>query len=186
MPTRSALRAAARALPLALLLGSGCGGLVDDLAPSGKDERPPVVAGSVGPAVGQTAPDFTLLDSLGNPVSLSGTLATKRAVVVYFTMWCNICFDHMSAMRAQAMSQNPDVAFFAIDYVSGSVAGARASEQLYAGEVAGFHVLADEGERWVNFYRAPMGTVVIDRDRVVRWNSDYNPERVPALLGSLP
>jgi peroxiredoxin len=181
MPTS----AAARAIPVALLLLGGCGGMLDDLAPSGKDRRPPVVAGSVGPAVGQTAPDFTLLDSLGTPVSLYDTLASRRGVVLYFTMWCSICFEHMSSLRAD-MAQNPDVAFYVVDYVSGSVAGARAAEQLYASEVSGFRVLADASSDWVNFYQAPMGTVVIDRSRVVRWNSDYFAQRVPALIASLP
>jgi peroxiredoxin len=173
-------------LALGVALAAGCGGMGDDLAPSGKDERPPVVSGSEGPAVGQTAPDFTLPDSLGRPVSLYATLATSRAVVLYFTMWCNICFEHMSAMRADVMSQNPDVRFFAVDYVSGSVEGTRASELQYAAEVEGFHVLADTADEWERFYRAPMGTVIIDRNHVVQWNSEYNASKVPPLLASLP
>jgi peroxiredoxin len=159
---------------------------MDDLAPSGEDERPPVVGGSEGPAVGQTAPDLTLPDSLGVPVSLYATLGTSRAVVLYFTMWCNICFDHMAAMRAEVISQNPDVRFFAVDYVSGSVEGARASELYYASQVAGFHVLADAQDEWERYFRAPMGTVIVDRNRIVQWNSEYSSAKVPPLLASLP
>lgn len=183
-PRGAALRALL--LGLALAPAAGCEGVLDDLAPSGKDERPPVVGGSVGPAVGQTAPDFTMPDSLGAPVSLYATLDSHRAAVLYFTMWCNVCFDHMAAMRAEVMSQNPDVAFFAVDYVSGSVEGTRANELYYADQVAGFRVLADVVDEWERYYRAPMGTVIVDRNRIVQWNSEYSSARVPPLLESLP
>jgi thiol-disulfide isomerase/thioredoxin len=186
MRTDHARLARAALLAASVVASAGCSGVVDDLLPSGTDERPAVVAGSVGPAVGQTAPDFTLPDSLGKPVSLYGALGTSRAVVLYFTMWCNICFDHMAAMRADVMSQNPDVAFFAVDYVSGTVEGTRASELMYADLVAGFHVLADTADEWERYYRAPMGTVIVDRNRVVRWNAEYSAAKVPPLLAGLP
>jgi hypothetical protein len=57
-----------------LPLLAACGDVMDDLDPSGSDERPPVQAGTTGPAVGQNAPDFTVSDSLGNPLSLSAVL----------------------------------------------------------------------------------------------------------------
>jgi peroxiredoxin len=185
---RTDLARAARAAVLVALgaASGGCSGVLDDLAPSGNDERPAVVPGSVGPAVGQTAPDFTLPDSQGRPVSLYATLGSSRAVVLYFTMWCNICFDHMAAMRADVLSQNPDVAFFAVDYVSGTVEGTRASELMYADLVAGFRVLADTADEWERYYRAPMGTVIVDRNRVVRWNAEYSAAKVPPLLAGLP
>jgi hypothetical protein len=82
----------ARLLPVLLLtlLFAACGGMMNDLNPSGNDKRPPVIAGTTGPAVGQTAPDFTLSDTLGASVNLSTELSgtTVKGVVLYFTMWC--------------------------------------------------------------------------------------------------
>lgn len=164
-------RGSCRGLFLALLLVfSGCG----DLAPSDTDKRPPVAAGTTGPGVGQNAPDFTLPDSLGNDVTLSATFPSAKGVVLYFTMWCPVCDSHMSNMRSTTIPAFPDTRFFAVDYVCGSVAEARASEisNGYAG--SGFTVLADIGANVLRSYGATMGTtVVIDNAGVVRMNEDY-------------
>jgi len=62
-----------RLLLLVLVLLAGCGNTMADLNPSGSDKRPPAQPGTVGPAVGQNAPDFTLSDVpgySGNVISL--------------------------------------------------------------------------------------------------------------------
>lgn len=173
---------------LLLVLLAGCNGMTDDLAPSGTDQRPPVEPGTIGPFVGQQAPDFTLQDSLDAPVSLSATLATGRAVVLYFTMWCPVCDVHMSDMRANLIPANPNVRFFAVDYVSGSVAGARASESANGYVGSGFTVLADTQGQVLSVYYATMGTtVVIDNTGLVRMNEDYRDgSHLRSILAGLP
>src|SRR5512135_1685538 len=97
-----------------LVLLTGCGG---DLNPSGTDERPTVTPGTVGPGVGQIAPDFTLPDSLGNPLRLSAVFPSAKGVVLYFTMWCPVCDADMSNMRSNIIPAFPNARFFAVDYV---------------------------------------------------------------------
>jgi peroxiredoxin len=178
------LRAGHPLLALLVLL-SGCG-VSGDLLPSGADRRPAVVPGSVGPAVGQVAPDFTLPDLAGNPVSLHATLASARGAVLYFTMWCPICDAHMSDLRSNALPAFPAIPVFVIDYVSGSVAGARASQAASGWDVPGFTYLADLDASVERFYGAPMAVVVVGGDRVVRMNGEYSWPRLKAVLEALP
>ncbi len=147
---------------------AGCG---DNLFPSGDDKRPEVQPGTTGPSVGQKAPDFSLPDIHGAPVTLSSTLAGRKGAVLYFTMWCPICDSHMSNMRSTVLPAFPDVGFFVVDYVSGSVSNAlsAATSAGYAG--GGFTVLADVGQIVLGSYQATMGTtVVIDGAGIVRMN----------------
>lgn len=172
---------------LALFL-AGCGNMLDDLHPDGSDQRPAVQAGTTGSAIGQNAPDFTVSDSLGTSVTLSATLPTVQAVVLYFTMWCPVCDSHMSHLRDAVIPNFPNIAFLAVDYVSGSVAGTRNSEITngYAG--SGFTVLADTNQAVLSLYNATMGTtVVIDSAGVVRMNEDYKDgSKLVSTLGGLP
>lgn len=169
----------------AALLLAGCG-TFDDLSPSGADRSQGGAAGTEGPSVGQTAPDFALLDTAGLEVTLSGALAGRRAAVLYFVMWCPICDADMSDMLDRLVPAFPDVAFIAIDYVSGSVAAAQAARQAAGWGGDEFHVLVDPGAAWKRYYSRDMGVVVVDAARVVRMNQDYDGPRVQALLGSLP
>jgi peroxiredoxin len=177
-------------LALLLVVHTGCGGMTDDLVPSGSDKRPIVVPGTTGPSVGQNAPDFTLTDTLGNSVTLSSTVTTTgvQGSVLYFTMWCPVCDLHMSDMRNTVLPAYPNVRFFLVDYVSGSVADARNAELSngYAG--SGFTVLADTQQMVLGLYQATMGTtVVIDRTGVIRMNEDYKDgTRLQATLVALP
>lgn len=175
-----------RLLLLALL--SACGGTGDDLAPSGSDERASVEPGTVGPGVGQRAPDFTAPDTLGSTVTLSRALADARGAVLYFTMWCPVCDSHMSDLRADVIPLYPDVRFLAVDYVSGSVSAARDAEVSngYAG--SGFEVLVDLGESILDAYDATMGTtVVVDAEGIIRMNEDYKDgDRLRSALSALP
>lgn len=170
-----------------LLVPAGCD-TMDDLAPSGSDQRPPVTAGTVGPSVGQVAPDFTLPDTLGTTVTLAAALASSKAAVLYFTMWCPVCDAHMSHMRSAVIPAYPDVRFLVADYVSGSVVEARNSEVAngYAG--SGFTVLVDIGNPVLHSYAATMGTtVVVDNTGVIRMNEDYKDgARLQDALSNLP
>jgi peroxiredoxin len=165
-----------------------CGNMMDDLNPSGNDKRPLVQPGTTGPAVGQNAPDFTLSDTLGNSVTLSSVVPTVQGVVIYFTMWCPICDSHMSHMRSSQLPSFPNVRFYAVDYVSGTVADARNAEISNGYDGSGFTVLADTQQTVLGLYQATMGTtIVIDRTGVVRMNEDYKDgSRLQTVLANLP
>lgn len=172
-------------LLLPLLIISGCG---DNLFPSGEDRRPAVVAGSTGGGVTQKAPDFSVSDSNGITVTLASTTTGKKGAVFYFTMWCPICDSHMSNMRASIAPSFPDVNFFLVDYVSGSISGAAsaASANGYAGGI--FTTLADTEHILFNNFQGTMGTtVVIDRTGTIKINEDYRDgTNLRATLAALP
>ena len=172
-------------LPLFLV---ACGNMMDDLNPSSSDKRPSVQPGTTGPAVGQNAPDFTLSDTLGNNVTLSSVVPTVQGVVMYFTMWCPICDSDMSHMQSTTIPAFPNVRFYAVDYVSGTVADARNAEISNGFDGSGFTVLADTQQTVLGLYQATMGiTVVIDRTGVVRMNELYKDgSRLQTVLSNLP
>lgn len=166
-----------------LLMLAGCG---DNLFPSGEDKRPTVVPGSIGPSVGQKAPDFSATDTNGAGVTLAAALASRKGIVLYFTMWCPICDSHMSNMRDKIPSF-PDVGFYAVDYVSGTVADAAGSASAN-GFASSYLVLADTGQQLLNTFQATMGTtVIIDSSGTVRMNEDYRDgAHLSSVLAGLP
>ena len=167
-----------------LLTCAGCG---DNLLPSREDRRPAVQAGSSGDAVSQKAPDFSVPDTNGADVTLASSLAGSKGAVFYFTMWCPICDSHMSNMRSTITPSFPDVKFYLVDYVSGSVSGAAgaASANGYAGGV--FTTLADMNNTLENNFKGTMGTtVVIDSTGTVLMNEEYKETRLQSILAALP
>jgi peroxiredoxin len=130
----------------------------------------------------------TLPDSLGNAVTLSSVVPAAKGVVLYFTMWCPVCDSHMSHMRNTVLPAHPEVRYYAVDYVSGSVAGARSSEVSNGYDGSGITVLADIDTSVLGLYAATMGTtVVIDNAGVIRMNEDYrNGDNLMAVLANLP
>ncbi len=174
------------ALSFLLLVLLSCG---TDLAPSAKDQQPPVQCGTTGPQVCQVAPDFTLSDSLGNSVTLSSVLSapSTSGVVMYFTMWCPTCTTDMDLMRDWIMPDFPHVTFFAVDYVSATVAQARNAEISNGFDGSGFIVLADTNLAVTKLYKAGMAsTVVIDRNGVIRMNENFKSDKLQSVLGTLP
>lgn len=169
-----------------LLIVAGCEGVTDDLIPSSYDKRPEVDAGTIGTQVGQQSPDFAMLDTLGNSRGLFDELSRARGVVLYFNMWCPICDAHASHMRAQVMPNFPNVRFFLIDYVTGSVANSRAA-QLSNG-YASMEVLVDADQAVFDLYQASMGTtIVIDSAGIVHMNEDYKDGvKLADVLATLP
>lgn len=165
-----------------LLLGiflvlAGCGNLADDLNPSGSDKRPTVETGTSGTQVGQIAPDFAIVDSLGNTRTLSSEFATLmpgNAIVLYFTMWCPICDSHQSHMISSVVPAFPNSKYFLVDYVSGSIEGTRQAEVSNGYSGSSFSALADTDMSVLNLFNATMSTtVVIDSSGVVVMNEDY-------------
>ena len=164
-------------MPIALLLASlglaGCSGISDDLNPSGDDNRPIVEAGTIGIQVGQQSPDFSLFDTLGNSRGLYAELAIpKDGVVLYFNMWCPVCDAHASHMRVEVIPDFPDVTFFLVDYVTGSITNSRAAQEDYG--FTDIETLVDIDQVVFKLYDASMATtVVIDKDGIIRMNEDY-------------
>ncbi len=162
-----------------LLLLGACGN--GDLSPSNTDLRPQVTPGTAGYQPSQLAIDFTLSDSLGNPFTLSdhftGGAQPANAIVLYFTMWCPICTSHMDHMLfnvVPSFATRGNTAYIIVDYVSGSVAGTRASELANGYGGSAFTVLSDSNQTLFNLVNASMGTtVVIDGTGTVLMNEDY-------------
>ncbi len=169
---------------LVLLLLSAC---QDDLNPSDQDERPVVQTGITGNQVGQIAPDFTAGSTiLASTYTLLSETQTHDAVVLYFTMWCPICDEHMSHLRATYVSNYPNVRFFLVDYVNGSIGAAR-SAQLASG-YGDMTVLVDVDRTIESLYDGTMGiTIVVDRNGIVQMNQGYSDgSKLGQILGELP
>ncbi len=166
-----------------LLLMAGC---QDNMNPSGEDKRPPVQTGIIGNQVGQIAPDFTAESTINSAHTLSSEWQTHDAVVLYFTMWCPICDEHMSHLRATYLSNYPNVQFLLVDYVNGSVSSAR-SAQLASGYGA-MTVLVDIDKTIERLYDGTMGTtIVVDSGGIVRMNQSYSDgSKLGQVLGELP
>ncbi len=168
-------------MPLLLALFfviAGCGNALNDLYPSGEDKSA---------ALGK-APDFTLPDTSGNNIRLSTVIATPgvRGTVLYFTMWCTICQGQMDDIRSSLIPQYPDVRFFAVDYISGSVADAQRASGNFTDS---FTVLVDLPPHVVQslYNHATMGTtVVIDSTGTMRMNEEYKFSRLQTALAGLP
>ncbi len=161
---------------------TGC----DDLNPSADDKQQPIEIGIIGPDVGQTAPDFSLFDTEGNPRLMSAELVGQDGIVMYFTMWCPICDSHMSHLRTQVIPNFPNVKFFIIDFVSGTVAFSRTAQENNG--YTDLTVLVDNTQEVKTLYEANMGiTVVIDNAGIVRMNEYYkDATKLIETLTSLP
>jgi len=157
-------------IAMALVL-TACG----DLYPSGEDKRAPVDSSTIGASVGQIAPPFSLFDTLGNPVEIPTELFGTRGIVLYFTMWCPICESHMDHLRKYVIPNYPNVKFFIVDYVSGTVELSRTAQEEHF--YTDLTVLADSSQEVLSLYDATMGTTVViendGSDGVVRMNEDY-------------
>jgi peroxiredoxin len=155
--------------------------MADDLNPSGNDKRS-------GAEV--KAPDFTISDTLDNQVNLYSQLTGSgvKGVVLYFTMWCDQCDLNLALLNASIIPQHPDVQFFAVDYVSGSVSQSLDLQTTRGFGSASFRVLADIGSQIAASYGGTMGvTVVIDRNGIVRLNESFKDgARVNTALANLP
>ncbi|MDH5425883.1 MAG: peroxiredoxin family protein [Gammaproteobacteria bacterium] len=165
-----------------LLVLAGC----DDLNPSSADLRADVVPGSDGVQVEQKALDFTLSDTLYTDVTLSSEYPSADAVVLYFTMWCPICDSHMSYMRQYVVTNYPNVKFYFVDYVTGSVSASRQAQQ--SNGYTDFDVLVDTNHAIQELYNATMGTVIVmDSNGIIKMNEDFKDgSKLQTVLALLP
>ncbi|MGK7346818.1 MAG: peroxiredoxin family protein [Candidatus Nitrospinota bacterium M3_3B_026] len=178
------IRTAALALALSL---AGCGGMGDDLRPSGADESGAAETEGAGAKVGQNAPGFSMPDINGASRGLEELLEGRDAVVLYFTMWCPICYSHVDHMRRSVIPAFPGTRFVLVDYVSGSVENSRAAAAAAGYANTSFTILVDEDQAVLRLFGATMGTtVVIDGAGVVRMNEDYKQgSKLDAVLEAL-
>jgi peroxiredoxin len=173
------------ALLLLLVFLTSCG---DNLVPSGTDKRSSVVAGSSGGGVSQKVPNFSILNIDNVTVTLDSSIAGKKGAVFYFTMWCPICDSHMSNMRSTITPLFPNVNFYLVDYLTGTVSDA-ANSAAANGYVGGdFTTLADTNQTLTTIFQGTMGTtVVIDSSGIVKLNEDYRDgANLRAALTALP
>jgi peroxiredoxin len=153
---------------------SSCGGMMDDLRPSSADNSQTANADSTGGTQEQKAPDFTVSDTLGRSVNLYAELESSSAVVLYFTMWCPVCAAHSDNMRNNIVPLYPNVKFFLVDYVSGTVSAAREAQMSNGYANSAFGVLVDSSGSILSSFGATMGTVVvISKFGMVTMKEDY-------------
>jgi len=166
---------------------SACTDILDDINPSDSDRRGDFDATTIGYHPGETAADFASFDTLNQAFTMSVELAGSDAIVLYFTMWCPVCDSHMTHMRKSTIPYYPGVKFYFVDYVSGIVDVARAS-QLNNGYGTSNVLVDDVNHTVTNLYNATMGTtVVVDSNTIVQMNEDYKDGRkLQEVLEALP
>jgi len=119
-------------------------------------------------------------------VTMSAELVETDGIVLYFTMWCPICDSHMSHMRARIIPNFPNVKFFIIDFVSGTIDDSRTAQENNG--YTDLTVLVDNTQEVLTLYQATMGTtVVIDNAGIVLMNEDYKDGvKLTEVLTALP
>lgn len=156
---------------------TACGGMTDDLNPSGTNKYQPVTAGTVGNQPGQIAADFSIPTTDGSTFTLSdhltGGATPADAVVLYFTMWCPTCDSEMDRIQSSLMpiytNSGKTLRFVAVDYLN-TVDVARQEIARFNGFIG----VVDVGDVAENFFKGGMGkTVVIDKNGIIRLNEDF-------------
>jgi peroxiredoxin len=129
------------------------------------------------PAVGSQAPDFTLNDQQGTPVSLASFQGEKNVVLVFYPLtFTNVCRGELTSISEDlSRYQNDDTQVLAVSVDSFFSHRVWADEQGYE-----FPILADfwphgETAKAYGVFDdalgvAKRGTFVIDKTGVVRWS----------------
>jgi peroxiredoxin len=91
---------------LASVVLAGCNWGKDADSGFGPVEWSSASTASVGPAVGQRAPNFRLKTSTGETIELA-QLAGRPIVVNFFATWCTNCRDEMAVLQAASASTTP-------------------------------------------------------------------------------
>jgi hypothetical protein len=103
-------------------------------------------------------------------------------------MWCPICDGHMNNMRATIAPIFPDVHFYLVDYVSGSISAAASAASANGYSEGVYTTLADTNHTLLTNFQGTMGTtVVVDKSGIIRMNEDYRDGvNLRATLAALP
>ncbi len=136
-----------------------------------------MTTGTAAVEVGAEAPDFTLPDQQGTPISLASFRGEKNVVLVFYPLtFTNVCRGELAAIGEDlGRYQNDDVQVLAVSVDSFFAHRVWAEEQGYE-----FPILADfwphgEVARAYGVFDDTMGvalrgTFVIDKAGVVRWS----------------
>ena len=103
--------------------------------------------------------DFTVNLNTEQDYSLSERLNNYDGIVLYFTMWCPVCDNHMQLLRSDFVAQYPNVDFVLVDYVSASAANSRTT-QLNNG-YRDFNVISDRDDYLENVLDGAMARIVL-------------------------
>ncbi|MDH4262635.1 MAG: peroxiredoxin family protein [Spirochaetia bacterium] len=135
---------------------------------------------------GDRVPDITFYNTDGTTDTLSNILTIKNGVVIYFTMWCIVCDVHMSYIRNTIKPMYPNVEFYLLDYVSGTIAQALANQT--GSGYTDFKAALDKNFKLTDmFYGTMSTTIVIDKNSILRMNEDFKDgQRLSAVLSVLP
>jgi cytochrome c biogenesis protein CcmG/thiol:disulfide interchange protein DsbE len=123
-------------------------------------------AAPAGAHVGQPAPEFSLSDLDGNPVSLAD-LRGRPVIVNFWASWCGPCVDEFPLLRDAAARHRQDgLVVVGIVFRDSSEAARSFMTRMQAGWPAAM----DPGEAVAESFgiNAPPETFFIDRDGVVR------------------
>ncbi|MEK7467736.1 MAG: TlpA disulfide reductase family protein [Planctomycetota bacterium] len=150
---------------LAILL-SGC----RPPAPPQKPGPPP----PVGPAVGQSAPAFSFLDSKGAPYVESGYVGRKAQLLVFGTTSCPMCQAKVADVDAVRQKRGGEVEVAAV-----LLSETAEKAEKYASEFkAGFRMLLDPQNISIALYK--LGNyphfVLIDKRGVIRYTGQKLPD----------
>jgi mycoredoxin-dependent peroxiredoxin len=125
--------------------------------------------------VGQVAPDFTLVNQDGQPVTLSDLRGRKVVLVFYPFAFSSLCTDELCSLRDRRGSFDDDTVLLGI-----SVDSRHALKAFKAAEGLGYDLLSDfwphgqVAQAYGVFLpdaggKATRATFVLDREGVVRW-----------------
>lgn len=142
------------------LLFSGCR---PPAPPSPKGGPPP----PVGPAAGQSAPAFSLVDSKGAPYVEAGYVGRKAQLLVFGTTSCPVCQSKVAEVEAVHRKHGAEVEVAAV-LLSETVERA---DKYAADYKAGFRMVLDPQNVSINLFK--LGNyphfVLIDKRGVIRY-----------------
>jgi peroxiredoxin len=119
------------------------------------------------PAVGNSAPSFTLRDVSGNNVSLSD-FQGKIVVIEFWATWCSWCRETIQELeKLHREYQGKEVVFLGISMDSGSSAGQKVKDAAGTYHLT-YRMLLDDGSvsKSYEVNRIPT-TYILDRDHII-------------------
>ena len=157
----------------ALSLLTGC---LEDLTPDSKDLR----SGD-----SKTSENFIATTTLNETITLEDELLTNDAVVLYFTMWCPLCDNHMNHIKNHVIENYRNVHFYMVDYVSANLSQSRSLQR--SNGYTGLETLVDNKQSLLKQYSATMASVIVINDqKQIILNEDYkNGARLINVLDNL-